>query len=401
VHKPLDQALSEAAALVSNPKTLVRAVLSGRRRNMQAPAERVDIRPVLLKGELHIQVMSNDGRATTTKNYLPNEFAAGELFDSGFANILVETTEIEYSLRISKKGEALVTEKKSSATQNLDHDRKKHRLLDPSDPFLIEIGISDKNGAVKPSRQDKFMQVEEFLRLLTPTLSAALEAGHIAAPTSQDPLHIVDLGCGHAYLTFAAHQYLRNEGMNIHVVGIDVREDSRKRNAEIAERLNISETIEFRAEEIAATKKSDVNVAIALHACDTATDDALAWAVKNDAELILAAPCCHHDMQAQLTDIPEPWSLVTRQGILKERLVDIMTDALRTQILRILGYRVEAIEFVGGEHTPRNLMIRAVKTGGAVSQEEIDRYTSLLAMWKVTPALATRLSAELSAAGVR
>ena len=401
MHKPLDQALSEAAALVSNPQALVRAVLSGRRRNMQAPAERVDIRPVLLKGELHIQVMSNDGRATTTKNFLPTEFAAGELLDSGFANILVETTEIEYSLRISKKGEALVTEKKSSATQNLDHDRKKQRLLDPSDPFLIEIGISDKNGAVKPSRQDKFMQVEEFLRLLTPTLSAALEAGHIAAPTSQDPLHIVDLGCGHAYLTFAAHQYLRNEGMNIHVVGIDVREDSRKRNAEIAERLNISETIEFRAEEIAATKKSDVNVAIALHACDTATDDALAWAVKNGAELILAAPCCHHDMQAQLTDIPEPWSLVTRQGILKERLVDIMTDAIRTQILRILGYRVEAIEFVGGEHTPRNLMIRAVKTGAEVSQEEIDRYTSLLAMWKVTPALATRLSAELSAAGVR
>ena len=245
------------------------------------------------------------------------------------------------------------------------------------------------------------MQVEEFLRLLTPTLSAALEAGHIATPSDQAPLHIVDLGCGHAYLTFAAHQYLRNEGMNIHVVGIDVREDSRKRNAEIAERLNISETIEFRAEEIAATKKSDVNVAIALHACDTATDDALAWAVKNGAELILAAPCCHHDMQAQLTDIPEPWSLVTRQGILKERLVDIMTDAIRTQILRILGYRVEAIEFVGGEHTPRNLMIRAVKTGAEVSQEEIDRYTSLLAMWKVTPALATRLSAELSAAGVR
>ena len=401
MHKPLDQALGEAAALVSNPQALVRAVLSGRRRNMQAPAERVDIRPVLLKGELHIQVMSNDGRATTTKNFLPTEFAAGELLDSGFANILVETTEIEYSLRISKKGEALVTEKKSSATQNLDHDRKKQRLLDPSDPFLIEIGISDKNGAVKPSRQDKFMQVEEFLRLLTPTLSAALEAGHIATPSDQAPLHIVDLGCGHAYLTFAAHQYLRNEGMNIHVVGIDVREDSRKRNAEIAERLNISETIEFRAEEIAATKKSDVNVAIALHACDTATDDALAWAVKNGAELILAAPCCHHDMQAQLTDIPEPWSLVTRQGILKERLVDIMTDAIRTQILRILGYRVEAIEFVGGEHTPRNLMIRAVKTGAEVSQEEIDRYTSLLAMWKVTPALATRLSAELSAAGVR
>ncbi len=401
MHKPLDLALSEAAALLIDPTTLVRGVLSGRRRNMEAPAERVDIRPVLIKDDLLIQVMSNDGRATTTKNYVPKDFSVEELLNSGFANILVETTAIEYSLRISKKGEALVSEKKSTSTQNLDHDRKKNRLLDPSDPFLIEIGISDKNGAIKPSRQDKFMQVEEFLRLLTPTLSAALEADHIAAPTSEKPLQIVDLGCGHAYLTFAAHQYLRTQNMDIHVVGIDVREASRKRNSEIAEKLGIAGSIEFRAEEIAATKKTDVNVAIALHACDTATDDALAWAVKNGAELILAAPCCHHDMQAQLTDIPEPWSLVTRQGILKERLVDIMTDAIRTQILRILGYRVEAIEFVGGEHTPRNLMIRAVKTGAIVPSEEIDRYTSLLAMWKVKPALAARLSDELAAAGVR
>jgi SAM-dependent methyltransferase len=399
VHKPLDQALGEAVALLSDPTTLVRAVLSGRRRNMVAPAERIDIRPVRIKEDLLIQVMSNDGRATTTKNYQPSEFAALELLNSGFANILVETTEIEYSLRISKKGEALVSEKKSSGEQNFDHDRKKKRLLDPSDPFLIEIGISDKSGQVKPSRQDKFMQVDEFLRLLAPTLASALEAGHISKPTSEAPLQIVDLGCGHAYLTFAAHQYLRKEGIDIHVVGIDVREDSRKRNTDIADRLGIAGTIEFRAEEIAATKKSDVNVAIALHACDTATDDALAWAVKNGAELILSAPCCHHDLQAQLTEIPEPWSLVTRQGILKERLVDIMTDAIRAQILRILGYRVEAIEFVGGEHTPRNLMIRAIKTGAPVSQEEIDRYTSLLAMWKVQPALAQRLSGELASAG--
>jgi SAM-dependent methyltransferase len=401
VHKPLEEALSQAAALLGDPAQLVRAVLSGRRRNMQAPAERVDIRPVLIKDELLIQVMSNDGRATTTKNYSAKDFQALELLSAGFANILIETTAIEYNLRISKKGEALVSERKSSGQQNLEHDRKKKRLLDPTDPFLIEIGISDKSGQVKPSRQDKFMQVDEFLRLLSPTLNAALEAGHIEQPTSAKPLQIVDLGCGHAYLTFAAHQYLRNEGMNIHVVGIDVREDSRQRNTDIAERLAITNSIEFRAEEIAATKKSDVDVAIALHACDTATDDALTWAVKNGAQLILAAPCCHHDLQSQLTEIPEPWSLITRQGILKERLVDIMTDAIRAQILRILGYRVEAIEFVGGEHTPRNLMIRAVKTGAVISREEIDRYTSLLAMWQVKPALASRLASELAAAGVQ
>ena len=139
-------------------------------------------------------------------------------------------------------------------------------------------------------------------------------------------------------------------------------------------------------------------MAIALHACDTATDDALAWAVKNGAGLILAAPCCHHDIQRQLSEIPEPWSIVTKQGILKERLGDILTDAIRCQILRLLGYRVEAIEFIGGEHTPRNLMIRAVKTGAAPERVDIDRYKSLIEQWQLAPYLATALKAELASA---
>ena len=237
--------------------------------------------------------------------------------------------------------------------------KKKARLLDPADPFLREVGISDTSGQIKPSRSDKYRQVEEFLRLLAPTLNSAIEAGHIATPTDASPLTIVDLGCGHAYLTFAAHQYLRNMGMAVKVVGIDVRTASRDRNNEIAKKLGITESIEFRAEEIANTTLPHADVAIALHACDTATDDAIAWAVKADAKLMMIAPCCHHDIQSQLTQSPEPWSLITRHGIMRERLADLLTDSLRIQILKLRGYRVEAIEFIGGEHTPRNLMIRA------------------------------------------
>ena len=393
----LADALGVASQRISDTSTFVRAVLSGRRRNMEQALERIDIKPVSLKSGLVIQLMENDGVRTTTKNFDPSSFTATELLNSGFANILVESTYGSYSIRITKKGEAQVHESKGAKAQDLSHDKKKARLLDSSDPFLMEIGISDSSGNIKPSRQDKFKQVEEFLRLLAPTLESAISAGHINEPTDDKPLEIVDLGCGHAYLTFAAHQYLRKSEKPVHVVGIDVREESRARNDSIAKKLQIESSIEFRAEEIATTTKTDVDVAIALHACDTATDDALAWAVKNGAGLILAAPCCHHDLQSQMKEIPEPWALVTRQGLLKERLGDILTDSIRCQILRLVGYRVEAIEFVGGEHTPRNLMIRAVKTGAVPDAQELERYTSLNNQWGFTPKLATSLAQELAA----
>ncbi len=225
-----------------------------------------------------------------------------------------------------------------------------------------------------------------------PTLTSAISAGHIHQPTEKNPLTIVDLGCGHAYLTFAAHQYLRSQGVAVKVIGIDVRTAARDRNNEIARQLGIDKTIEFRAEEIADTTLTTADIAIALHACDTATDDAIAWTIHADAKLALIAPCCHHDIQAQMNEIPEPWSLLTRNGIMKVRLGDLVTDALRMQIMKLRGYRVEAIEFVGGEHTPRNLMIRAVKTGAVADPAEERKYEEMLTLWKVKPALATLLN---------
>jgi SAM-dependent methyltransferase len=359
---------------------------------MQTSTERIDIRPVAIKEQLHFQVSTSDGRSVTTKNYLPIELPIDEYIRSGYANILIEGVEENFSLRISKKDEPMISITTGSGTVDLAHDRKKERLLDAADPFLREVGISDSSGQIKPSKSDKYRQVEEFLRLLAPTLKNAIDAGHIAQPDDSNPLTIVDLGCGHAYLTFAAHQYLRSIGMNVRVIGIDVRTASRDRNNEIAKKLGITDSIEFRAEEIADTTLVQADVAIALHACDTATDDAIAWAVKADAKLMMIAPCCHHDIQSQLTDSPEPWSLITRHGIMRERLGDLLTDSLRMQILKLRGYRVEAIEFIGGEHTPRNLMIRAVKTGAPVEAIEVTRYEEMIAAWKVKPALARLLN---------
>jgi len=389
---PLDEVFLEFEKLFSQTQSLVRVVLSGRRRNMQTQHERIDMRPIALKDGLQIQVSHSDGRQMTTKNYSPSDAPFGELMRSGYANVLLEHVNGSVSLRITKKGEPLVHRESSKNEQDLSHDRTKARLLDPSDPFLIAIGISDATGKVKPSKSDKYLQVEEFLRLLSPTLNSAIAAGQIHQPSEDAPLTIVDLGCGHAYLTFAAHQYLRNQNIPVKVIGIDIRTAARDRNNEIAQQLGISATIEFRAEEIADTTIKSADIAIALHACDTATDDAIAWAINSDARLALIAPCCHHDIQAQMNEIPEPWSLLTRNGIMKERLGDLLTDALRMQIMKLRGYRVEAIEFIGGEHTPRNLMIRAVKTGATADATEERRYDEMLNLWKVKPALAALVS---------
>jgi SAM-dependent methyltransferase len=385
----LEDVFIELAEKFDDTNSLVRVVLSGRRRNMQTVHERIDMRPVLIKESIAIQVSHSDGRQMTTKNYEAGQAPFNELLRSGYANILLEQTHQSISVRITKKGEALVHRESIEREQELAHDRTKSRLLDPSDPYLIAIGISDSQGNLKASKSDKYKQVEEFLRLLTPTLTSAIKAGHIAQPSDAKPLTIVDLGCGHAYLTFAAHQYLRSQGMPVKVIGIDVRTAARDRNNEIAQQLGISSTIEFRAEEIADTTLASADIAIALHACDTATDDAIAWAINSDAKLALIAPCCHHDIQAQMHEAPEPWSIITRNGIMKERLGDLLTDGLRMQIMKLRGYRVEAIEFIGGEHTPRNLMIRAVKTGAGAGASEKQKYDEMLALWKVKPALAS------------
>lgn len=183
--------------------------------------------------------------------------------------------------------------------------------------------------------------------------------------------------------------------MPVQVIGIDVRKDSRTRNVAIARELGIEPTIEFRAEEISQTTLTSADVVIALHACDTATDDAIAWGINNGAKLLLIAPCCHHDLQSQMQNSPEPWSLITKHGLMKERFADLLTDSLRAQILKLHGYRTDIVEFVGGEHTPRNLMIRAIKTGAAPEPAERQRYEELIRLWGVEPALMQRVKSSI------
>ena len=381
----LTRAFAELEEHIKAPN-FVRAVLSGRRRNLTPSAERIDIKPVLIKGEEKLQIQSTDGRQVTTKNLSANEIDFAELLGQGFANLLAESTSESYAVRISKKDEALVTIGRVKLERDLTHDRQKQRLLPEDNRIFALLGMHDGHKRIKPSKMDKYRQVEEFLRLLKPTLDNEVGA--------QSEISIVDLGCGHAYLTFAVQEYLNNATQKVKVLGVDEREESKRHNDQIANSLDAD--AQFLVSKIADTPAQPVDIAIALHACDTATDDSIAWAVKNSAKVIMLAPCCHHDLQAQVDLVPEPWSLLTRHGVVSERLIDLMTDSLRAQILKLLGYRVDIVEFIGGEHTPRNIMIRAVKTGVKVDPAEVDRYQAMLADWSIAPHLAELLKSELS-----
>jgi SAM-dependent methyltransferase len=265
----------------------------------------------------------------------------------------------------------------------------------------VAVGISDPTGHVKPNRQGKFRQVEEFLRSLAPALDDALASGRLRTPTPEDPLRVVDLGCGNAYLTFAAHSYLtRVRGLPVHMVGVDVKEQSYRHNSQVAERLGVGDSMSFVQGDIGSVGLDEPpDMVLALHACDTATDDALARAVLWDAALVLAAPCCHHDVAAQLrrTPTPAPYALLTRHGILRERFADTLTDALRAGVLRLLGYRVDVVEFVESQHTPRNTLLRAARTGADPSPAAREELEGLVRTWNVHPRLADLLEERLAA----
>jgi len=401
VPEPLASALSHLRSQLLDTERLVRAVGSGRRRGQAPRWRRVEVRPVDLTSGPHLQVTTYDDTQAFTRNVAPGDAAVeavDELLAEPLGNWHVETSDAVTQLRVTKKGAAQVHVGRREATESeapRTHDRPKQRMLDGSDPYLRAVGIADRSGNIKPSRQAKHRQIEEFCRQLAAALDAALDAGTVRTPTPDDPLRVVDLGCGNAYLTFAAYRWLTAvRGLPVRFVGVDVKEQARRRNSELAEQLDCGDGLRFVRGDIAtAAVDGDPDVVLALHACDTATDDALARAVAWRTPLVLAAPCCHHDLQRRLRSAPtpRPFGLVTRHGILRERLADTLTDAMRAALLRMHGYRVDVVEFVGSKHTPRNTMLRAVRTGSAGEPAVAAEYADLIADWGVRPRLAELL----------
>jgi hypothetical protein len=401
--QPLADALDLVRAQLLDADRLVRAVGTGRRRGSEPPRwRRVELRSVDLKAGRRLQVTAYDDQQAHTTNHEPGPDAEGivaELLREPFGNWHVDTLAGTHQLRVTKKGEALLhTSTRSAAPADgaavaREHDRDKDRLLPQDDPVFVALGLSDHQGRMKPSRQAKYRQVEEFLRILDASVSEALAKGHLRTPTVEDPLRIADLGCGNGYLTLAAQRYLTHvRGLPVTMTGVDVRRQSADHNTAVATGLGLAATFVVGSiGEVVVDPAPEV--VLALHACDTATDDALAQAVAWRAPLVLAAPCCHHDLAAQLrrTLSPEPYAMLTRHGILRERFADTLTDAVRASLLRTQGYRVDVMQFVESKHTPRNTLLRAVRTGS--SGDDVRReYDELVGAWSIRPRLADLLA---------
>ncbi|WGY02766.1 SAM-dependent methyltransferase [Nocardioides sp. QY071] len=387
----LEDGLARVRVDLLADERLVRAVASGRRRAAVPPWRRVELRWVDLKAGRHLQVVRYDATQAHTANHARGsaaEEAVDALLAEPFGNWTVETDEQQLSLRVTKKGSAVVhtAARSGEAPADRSHDRAKDRLLPEDDPVFAALGLADAQGRIKPSRMAKYRQVEDFLRILDRSVTEAIAKSRLRKPTAEDPLRVVDLGCGNGYLTFAAQRYLsERRGLPVRLTGVDVKEQSRDHNASVARELGIDAT--FVAGTIGAAELEQApDVVLALHACDTATDDALARAVGWSAPLVLAAPCCHHDIAAQLRGAqpPAPYASLVRDGILRERFADTLTDTLRALLLRRAGYRVDVMEFVDSQHTPRNTLLRAVRTGTVADEGE---YDALVAAWEIRPRL--------------
>jgi SAM-dependent methyltransferase len=397
--EPLLRALNRMRSLILDPAVLVKAVASGKQRGTTPPWRRAELRWVEIKGGPHLQITTYDETQAFTANHPAGDPAAlDDLLDLPFATWTVTAVDAVHQVQAKTPHTAIVTvtaaQTPAAPAPDQRHDRVKERLLPEDDPVFVALGISDKDGRLKPSRTAKYRQVEEFLRQLEAALSDAVGKRQLRTPSADDPLRIVDLGCGNGYLTFAAQRYLSAvRGMPVVVTGVDVKEQSRDHNTSVARELGVP--AEFVAGTIADAELPQApDVVLALHACDTATDDALARAIEWQAPLVLAAPCCHHDIAAQLrkAPTPSPYAMLTRHGILRERLADTLTDALRASLLRISGYRVDVVQFVESQHTPRNTLLRAVRAGGPVKGGSVRKeYDDLVGAWGLEPKLAELL----------
>ncbi len=373
-----------------------RAVFSGQRHAQIVPWRKVVARPVRIRDRRNVQFSYHDQTQDITKNYSGAEVEArvGELLALPFKSIHLQTTEQEIQVQISKKGKVLVHQHAlpgSATLTSLEHDRQKELLLpqDRPDPFLIAVGIMTQDGRVKASMRRKFRQVNEFLRLM-------VEAG--IRDTGCSPLHIIDCGCGNAYLTWAVYHYLSHVvGLPTHLTGVDVNQRLIDQRIEQARDLGWQDVTFHAARILDFEPPVPPDVLLALHACDTATDEALCQGVRWGCAMLFVAPCCHHDLQSQLAvgAVPPELGPVLRYGVLKERLGDILTDTFRALILRIMGYRTEVIQFVSAEHTTRNLMIRAIKSSSPGNARVVQEYRDLCRMFHVTPHLERLLQEDL------
>ncbi len=345
-----------------------------------AAYEKISVRPEPAGAEDTWQVNYFTATKHITKQASTRE--ALHLLLLPFKRAHLQTTVGDVHIRITKKGKVLLREGRPSVTQRpaeVAHDRtKQYRLpADRPNALLQTLGIQTRAGQVRSARRGKFHQINQFLAIL-----ASLP--DVEAP--RGALRIIDCGCGAAYLTFAAHYYLRAvRGLDVRTVGIDANAELIGKCNELRDRLGY-EHLSFERSRIGEFSPAAApHIVLSLHACDTATDEAIALGIRWKARAILAAPCCQHELRDQLVN--ESMRAILRHGVLNGRLADLVTDAARAAILRIMGYRCDAIEFVSPEHTGKNLMLRAERRSSKPLPGAVEDYAALKQAWHISPAI--------------
>lgn len=335
-------------------EALTGATLSRPRRTDPARHTRITIAPVLVRGELRYRWRFHFRDRTTDENLTAEqtELRLAHVLGGEFRQGLLHSPQADHQVLAGGRGVTVLRRAPSKPSAPLRHDRSKRRVLAEGMPvpFLVELGVMTRDGAVVPRRYGKFRQVNRFLELVEDVLPA-LPAG---------PLRVVDFGSGASYLTFALHHLLvHGHGREVELVGLDLKEEVVARCELLARSLG-AEGLRFELGDIAGYAGLDrADLVVSLHACDTATDAALERAVRWEAAAILAVPCCQHEVLAQLESaVLAP---LLRHGVLKERLAAEVTDAARAQLLRLVGYETQLVEFVDLEHTAKNVLLRAVR----------------------------------------
>ena len=359
-------------------KDLQQIILSNSRHPEQI--QKVKIRPVLIREELLFQETAYRGTQVFHENFtaeqltdricnaLQEQFRQGEFSAKTLQATALVSKKGRLTLKVKNSGKAPRTEGAAASEeeelQALAHNRTKHYILEEGKPvdFLVGLGVQTPDGRVTRARFDKFRQINRYLEFIEDVIDEL---------PKDRTIRIIDFGCGKSYLTFAMYYYLHElQHRDIQVTGLDLKTDVIKHCNELAEKLGY-DRLKFERGDISTYEGTDVaDMVVTLHACDLATDYALDKAVKWGARVILAVPCCQHELNRQIKC--HPLKPVLKYGIIKERVAALLTDALRANLLEQQGYETQILEFIDMEHTPKNLLIRAVKKNGMRPKKSAD-----------------------------
>lgn len=368
---------------------LIEMTLSNVRKKSLATFTKVTVRPVEIKGAYLIQLAYHYDEKVMHENLPLTEAlpVIQKMMEGYFKQAMVHTSKQDYHVLVSKKGDTkILTKKPTKVLKNFSHNIKKQYVLEEGIPhdFLVALEIMSPEGLVYKRMYHKFRQINRYLEILEDAIKTV---------AFDETIRVVDFGCGKAYLTFAMYYYLHViKKKPVEIVGLDLKADVIQSLKQIAHQLKYTDLI-FQQGDIQHFKwDKRPDIVVSLHACDTATDEAIAKAIEWDAKVIMAVPCCQHEAYTQIGQSGQ--NIILKHGILKERLAALSTDAIRATLMELVGYQTIVMEFIDLEHTPKNLMIRGVK-GKRGDQAQFDDYKAFTAYWQLKPRLEVLLEDKL------